>query len=54
MYEPISRFIPVKTQHPHMDELFGTSKWRYVLDPDLQQDEREIFLRDLSHIMQLN
>jgi len=49
MYEPISRFIPVETQHPHMDELFGTGEWRYVLAHDLQQDERETFLRDLYH-----
>ena len=49
MYEPISRFITVKAQHPYMDELFGTRKWRYVLGHDFQQDEREIFVRDLYH-----
>lgn len=47
MYEPISRFIPVESQHDHMDELFGTHEWRTVIDEDLRKDERESFLRDL-------
>jgi hypothetical protein len=47
MYEPISRFISVTSQHPHLDELFGSEEWRYVLDFELRQEKREVFLRDL-------
>ena len=49
MYEPVSRFLAVENQHPHMDELFGSKRWRYVLKNDLRKDEREVFLRDLYH-----
>lgn len=49
MYEPISRFLPVKSQHRHMDALFGTNKWRAVLEKSLRLGERESFLRDLYH-----
>ena len=47
MYEPISRFISVPSQHNHMDALFGTKKWRKVLERDLRYGKREEFLRDL-------
>lgn len=47
MYEPISRFIAVESQHPHMDELFGTDEWREVIRKDLRKEDRESFLRDL-------
>jgi three-Cys-motif partner protein len=49
MYEPISRFLPVKSQHQHMDALFGTNKWRAVLEKNLRLEERESFLRELYH-----
>lgn len=49
MYEPISRFLSVKSQHEHMDALFGTRKWKAVLKQGLRYEERESFLRDLYH-----
>lgn len=47
MYEPLSRFLPVKTQHEHMDSLFDTGEWRRVLELGLRYGVRESFLRDL-------
>jgi three-Cys-motif partner protein len=49
MFEPISRFVSVESQHDHMDDLFGTPKWRAVIENDLRDNEREVFLRDLYH-----
>ena len=47
MYEPISRFIAVESQHPNMDELLGTDEWREVIKKDMRKEDRESFLRDL-------
>lgn len=49
MYGPVSRFINVSSQHSHLDELFGTPEWKYVLRRDLRRREKEILLRDLYH-----
>ena len=49
MHESISRFLSVPSQHSHLDMLFGSHQWRHVLELDLRQNKREIFLRDLYH-----
>lgn len=49
MYEPVSRFLSVEGQHNHLNELFGTDKWREVIVKDLRGNHREIFLRNLYH-----
>jgi three-Cys-motif partner protein len=47
MYEPISRWLTVDSQEKHMTELFGTDKWKYVIDNELGTSEKETYLRDL-------
>ena len=49
MYESISRFLSVPSQHSHLDELFGTDKWRDALKQNLKRSEKETFLRDLYY-----
>jgi three-Cys-motif partner protein len=49
MYEPISRFLSVQSQHEHLDLLFGTDRWREVLEGHLRYEEKESYLRDLYH-----
>ena len=49
MYDPISRFLSIPTQHDHLNNLFGTDEWKAVLDQNLSGEDRETFLRNLYH-----
>jgi len=49
MYDSISRWLSVESQHDHMDKLFGTDRWREVIVKDLTGNDREMFLRNLYH-----
>ena len=46
MYEHIRRFHAESSYEHHMDELFGTTRWRKCLDMD-ESDEKKVFLHDL-------
>lgn len=46
MYEHIRRFHAESSYEHHLDELFGTTRWRKCVDMD-ESDEKKVFLHDL-------
>ncbi|MDE0193604.1 MAG: three-Cys-motif partner protein TcmP [Gammaproteobacteria bacterium] len=46
MYEHIRRFHAESSYEPHLDELFGTTRWRKCVEM-AESDEKKVFLHDL-------